>query len=231
MPVVARVLIAFDQDRIAPCDEEAGSRIARKVVVERVGLAPHHVADRRLGTRAYERRRRGRTSNQPTLEDLVEMAVRANEERNSKEGHGIAAWIAIARPVLLGVRAIRGEARAGDGGRLAGGRAGRVRASRARGRWRCATGEENCRQAAGHKRSVDGAQQPAENRSTDVPARDPRQKVTPSPSSAAGGSEIARPRASTAHAPSSGASVAPWRSSTSCRSSAMWAMRIEAPIP
>src|SRR4029077_1568997 len=86
MPIVPAVLVALDEDRVAARDEEAGGRVAREVVVERAGLAPKLVAERRLGVYAGERRRRGGAANQPAFEDLVEMTLRANEERDSKEG-------------------------------------------------------------------------------------------------------------------------------------------------
>ena len=86
MPIVAAVLVALDEDRVAARDEEAGGRIARQVVVERAGLAPKLVAERRLGVYARETRRRSGAANQPAFEDLVEMTVRANEERDSIEG-------------------------------------------------------------------------------------------------------------------------------------------------
>src|SRR5262249_26627980 len=86
MPIVPAVLVTLDEDRVAARDEEAGGRVAPEVVVERAGLAPKLVAERRLGVYASERRRRGGAANQPAFEDLIEMTLRADEERDSKEG-------------------------------------------------------------------------------------------------------------------------------------------------
>jgi len=86
MPIVPAVLVTLDEDRVAARDEEAGGRVAAEVVVERAGLAPKLVAERRLGVYASERRRRGGAANQSAFEDLIEMTLRANEERDSKEG-------------------------------------------------------------------------------------------------------------------------------------------------
>ena len=111
MPIIAAVLVALDEDRFAARDEEAGRRIAREIVVERTGLAPELVSERRLGVYARETRRRGGAPNHPAFENLVEVTLRADEERNLKEGRAVADRIAPARAIVLAVGAARDEAR------------------------------------------------------------------------------------------------------------------------
>ena len=55
MPVVPRVLIAFDEDRVATGDEEPGGRVAREVVVKGECLALILVANCRFLGRARQR--------------------------------------------------------------------------------------------------------------------------------------------------------------------------------
>jgi hypothetical protein len=112
MPIVPRVLIALDQDRVAARDEQPGGGVARQVVVERAGLRLVLVAQGRLGGRAGEPRRRGGSTDQPPFQDLVVVTEPADEERDAIDGSD---RIALARAVLLGVRPARGEARPGTG--------------------------------------------------------------------------------------------------------------------
>ena len=51
MPIVPRVLVALEEDRVAPRDEEPGRGAAREVVVEGERLAIMLVADDGLGGR------------------------------------------------------------------------------------------------------------------------------------------------------------------------------------
>ena len=109
MTIVPAVLVALDEDRFAARDEEAGRRVVRQVVVERTGLTLELVAERRLGVHARETRRRGGAPNHPTFENLVEMTLRADEERNLKEGRAVADRIALAGTIVLAVGAARDE--------------------------------------------------------------------------------------------------------------------------
>ena len=94
VPVVPRVLIAFDEDRVTAGDEEPGGGVAREVVVKGECLALVLVADCRFRGRARQRRRRRGTAHQPTLKDLVEMAVGADEEGWTRAGRAVADRIA-----------------------------------------------------------------------------------------------------------------------------------------
>ena len=68
MLVRAAVLIAFDENRVAARDEQAGGRVAREVVVERQLGALVGPRDARLGD-ADEARGRRRFPDEPALED------------------------------------------------------------------------------------------------------------------------------------------------------------------
>ena len=114
MPVVPGVLIALDQDRVTARDEKSGDGIVRQVVVEREGLDPVLVAQGRLGGGSVEARRRGGPTDNPALEELVEVTEGADKERGARDDPD---WIALARAVRLGVRAARGEPRPGAGRR------------------------------------------------------------------------------------------------------------------
>jgi len=49
MPIVPAVLVTLDENRLARRDEETGGRVAREVVVQRVGLARELISEGRLG--------------------------------------------------------------------------------------------------------------------------------------------------------------------------------------
>ena len=111
MPIVPRVLVALDEDRIVPRNEERGGGVAREVVVDGEGRPLVRVANRRLGRRAPDPRRRRPAANQASLEDLIEMTLCADEDGDLEERRAVADRIAIARAGPLGVRAARGEPR------------------------------------------------------------------------------------------------------------------------
>jgi hypothetical protein len=115
--VVPRVLIAFDEDRVATGDEEAGGRVAREVIVKGECLALILVANCRFRGRARQRRRRRGAAHQATLIDLVEMALASDEEGYTLTRPAGTDRVAIARAVVLGVRTTLGEPRtaAADG--------------------------------------------------------------------------------------------------------------------
>jgi hypothetical protein len=105
MPIVPRVLVALEEDRVAPRDEEPGRGVAPEVVVEGERLAIVLVADDGLGGRAAERRRRGRPAHDPALEHMIEMTLRAHEEGQAEIRRLVTDRIAGVRAVLAGVRA------------------------------------------------------------------------------------------------------------------------------
>ena len=111
MPVVPRVLVALDEDRVAAGDEEPGGGVAREVVVERECSSLILVANCRFRGSARQRRRRRGAAHQPTLIDLVEMAVTTDEEGGAGAGRAVADRIATARAVVLRVRAALGKPR------------------------------------------------------------------------------------------------------------------------
>ena len=111
MPVVPRVLVAFDKDGIAPGDEEPSGRVAREVIVKSECLALIFVANRRFRGRPRQRRRRRSAAHQPTLIDLVEMALATDKEDYTLTRSALADRIALARAVVLGIRAALGEPR------------------------------------------------------------------------------------------------------------------------
>ena len=109
MPVVPRVLITFDEDRVATGDEEAGGRVARQVLIKGECLALILVANCRFRGRARQRRRCRSAAHQATLIDLVEMAIAAHPK--ARACRAVADRIATARAVVLGIRAALGEPR------------------------------------------------------------------------------------------------------------------------
>ena len=106
VPIGPRILVALDEDGVATRDQESGGRVARKVVVERAGLALVLVTQGRLGGRTEQPRRRGGPSDRPTLQELVVVAEHADEEPEAIDRFD---RVALARTVLLGVRAARGK--------------------------------------------------------------------------------------------------------------------------
>ena len=82
MPIVARVLVALDEDRVVAGDEEPGGRVPREVLIQAETLAPVVIANFGLGRRPDQSRRHTGPMNQPALEDLVEMTEGADEEAN-----------------------------------------------------------------------------------------------------------------------------------------------------
>src|SRR5580765_4109185 len=113
MPIVPRVLVALEEDRVAPRDEESGRGVAREVVVESERLAILLVPDDWLGGRAAERRRRGRSAHDPALEHLIEMTLRTHEEGQAEVRRLVTDRIAAVGAVLAGVRAAGREPRPG----------------------------------------------------------------------------------------------------------------------
>ena len=111
MPLVPRVLIALDEDRVVARDEEPSGRVPREVLIQPEALAPEVVANLRLGQRPRESRRRFGPLEPPRLEDLVEVALGADEEGNLKVSRPVTDGIALAGTVLLGVRTVRRDAR------------------------------------------------------------------------------------------------------------------------
>jgi hypothetical protein len=105
VPVVPRILVAFDEDRVAAGDKEPGGRVAREVIVKGECLALVLVANGRFCGRARQRRRCRSAAHQATLIDLVEMAVAADEESWARAGRAVADGIASACAVILGIRA------------------------------------------------------------------------------------------------------------------------------
>jgi hypothetical protein len=99
-------MIALDENRIAAGDQQSGGRVAREVFVDRVRLPLVLVAHGRLGQRAVERRRHRSSPDHPALEDLVVVAEHADEEGNAIDSLD---RIALARTVLVGVRAVGSE--------------------------------------------------------------------------------------------------------------------------
>ena len=65
MPVGARVLVALDEDRVVPGDQEPGGRIAGEVLLQIEAPALVFVAERRLDGRAAERRRHVGPTHEP----------------------------------------------------------------------------------------------------------------------------------------------------------------------
>ena len=110
MPVVRRILVTFDQDSVAARDEESCGRVAGEVVIKAECLALILLANCGFLRRPLQRRRSRGTAKQPTLIDLVEMAVAADEKRWARAGCAIADRITLARAVLLRIRAACGEA-------------------------------------------------------------------------------------------------------------------------
>src|SRR6266850_7933168 len=111
MAIVPAVLVALDQNRVATRDEEPGGRVTREVPVQVGGRALVVVLDDRLRSGAGQGRRRVGAPYEAALEHLIELAVGADEEGNAEEGRAVAGRKACARPVLLGVRTVRREAR------------------------------------------------------------------------------------------------------------------------
>ena len=86
MPVVPRILIAFDEDRVSAGNEEPGSGVAREVVLKGEGVALVFVADCRVPRGCTRQRRWCRGAvHQSALEDLVEMAGGAHKEGRTQE--------------------------------------------------------------------------------------------------------------------------------------------------
>ena len=113
MPIVPCVLIPLNQDGVFACDQESGHGISREIILEGERLPPVFVADGRLDTRVFERRRRGGAADQAGFEDPIEIAVRADEEGYLVERRLAPDRIALARAVLVDVRAVSGEVRPG----------------------------------------------------------------------------------------------------------------------
>src|SRR3989442_8849124 len=115
MAIVAPVLVALDEDRVATRDEEPGGRVAREVPVEVRGRALVVVLDRRLRGCAPQPRQRGGTPDEAALEHLVELAVGADQERPAKEAPSNAGPAAVPRSLVPRPRTAPPEARRGRG--------------------------------------------------------------------------------------------------------------------
>ena len=151
VPIVPRVLIALDQDRIVAREEESRHRMARQVIVDREALALVVVMNGRLDRRTSEPRRHRRVADEPPGEDLVHMAVRAHEEGRRQECSTGADRITVARSIFLGVRTAGVEPRRRyDRGTR------RTSVARAGRRRRSATTERNGKQAAQEEPYGDG---------------------------------------------------------------------------
>jgi len=148
MPIVPGELVALDKERVAARDDEPGRGVAREVVVEREGFACVFVANGRFGSDAGELGGYGAAPDQSAFEDLIEMTEGADEKGNSIPVRAIADGIAVARAVVVGVRAAGGEARSRESGRPDGARLPR----------RCATGKDSSKQAGRGQRLIDWAQ-------------------------------------------------------------------------
>src|SRR5438552_4763444 len=125
--------------------------MAREVVIDRGRLALVLVAHRRLRRRALEPRWRRRPPDGACLEELIELAVRAHEERHGVERHAIAHRIAVGGAERPGVGAARRKARSG---------AGAATVPRTGWRWRRAAGQRDGENAGGYQPSADGRQPP-----------------------------------------------------------------------
>src|SRR5262249_33632069 len=114
MPVVAAVMVALQENRVAARDEQAGGEVAPEVIVDGRALALVLVTHRRLHRRALEPRRCRPSSHRARLADLIEVADRALEEGERVERPTIAHGIAVVRAEGVGVRPARREARPGS---------------------------------------------------------------------------------------------------------------------
>ena len=133
-----RVLVALDEDRLVAGDQQPGRRVPRQVVVEAEGLPLVLVAQRRLGRGPRERRRVRGPADHVRREDLVLVALRADQIGDAEEGHPAAEWIALAGSLLVGIRSTRVEARPEIGG-----------LRRRRRRRRCGARDEDDRERGG----------------------------------------------------------------------------------
>ena len=121
MAIVAAVLVTLDEDRVVARDEKSGGRVAQEVQVEIGGRALEVVLNDRLGRCARQSRRRVARPDQTALEDPIELAVGADEERRAEKRRAIAGRKAIVDSVLVGIRATgRKSWCRGDGGGGAG---------------------------------------------------------------------------------------------------------------
>src|SRR6185295_10528059 len=107
---------ALDENRLVAGDQQPGRRVPRQVVVEAEGLPLVLVAQRGLGRGPPKRRRVRGPVDDVRREDLVLVALRADQEREAEECHPAAQWIALAGPLLVGIRSTRIEARPELGG-------------------------------------------------------------------------------------------------------------------
>src|SRR5947207_12807404 len=105
MAIVAAVLVTLDEDRVVARDEKSGGRVAQEVQVEIGGRALEVVLNDRLGRCARQSRRRVARPDQTALEDPIELAVGADEERRAEKRRAIAGPKAIVDSVLVGIRA------------------------------------------------------------------------------------------------------------------------------
>src|SRR4026207_878103 len=80
MPVVPRVLVALEKNGIALSNQEPRGRVAREVIVKSKFLGLALVAPRRSRGRPRQQRRCRSATHQPTLIDLVEMALATDKE-------------------------------------------------------------------------------------------------------------------------------------------------------
>jgi len=85
MPIVPAVLVTLDENRLAARDEETGGRVCARGSRRACGSRPRTHIGGPARSRRGETRQGGGAANQPAFEDLIEMTVRANEERDSKE--------------------------------------------------------------------------------------------------------------------------------------------------
>jgi hypothetical protein len=100
IPVRAAVLVALDQDAVTPRDQQAGRRVAPEVVVQRQVDGLESPGDARLGN-PREARGRRRLVNEPAPEDLVEMALGADDLLDVIERPAVALRVAGAGAALF----------------------------------------------------------------------------------------------------------------------------------
>ena len=117
MPVRAAILVALDEDGVTARDQQAGRRGPLQVVVQRQVGVLEPPGDARLDD-PHEARGRRRFPNEPGVEDLVEVAVGADDRPDVIERRAVAFRVARAGAELYRVGASCGEA-----GRLFGRRA------------------------------------------------------------------------------------------------------------
>ena len=174
-----RVLVALDEDRLVAGDQEPGRRVARQIVVEAEGLPLVLVAQRGLGRGPRERRRFRGPMDRCAREDLVLVALRADQERDAEEGRAVAERIALAGAVLVGIRSTRVEGR--DLAAAAPTAVWRTRPGRSRARRRRPTPKIHSRRSRSRAARPRGTRSPRARRGESRRARAPTVGRSPRP--------------------------------------------------